>query len=59
MAAGKRERRQVLVPDDIWEDVEILAALDTTSSSQIVRKACIDYTDSRREAIDRFKKANG
>lgn len=47
MAGKKGDRRQVMVPDEIWTKVQKLAGDDTTSASQIVREALIDYIDSR------------
>lgn len=47
MPAREGTRRQVLVPDELWDPVQMIAEKDHSSASQIVREALTDYIRKR------------
>lgn len=56
MAADKGERRQIIMADDLWTNVEKIAQVDRVSKSAVIRIATRDYIRKRKKAAGREKK---
>jgi len=56
MAEKPGQRRQVMVPQEIWDKVQILANADFTSASSIVRKALTEYIRQRSKQAKKAKR---
>lgn len=54
--AQKNDRRQIIVPQSLWDKVLTLAGADLSSASAVVRAALLDYMTKRSLEAKRLAK---